>query len=345
MNQENPPFEKSAIKKIAIFRALQLGDMLCSIPAIRAIRNEFSDAQIVLIGLPWQHDLVKRFENYFDDFIEFPGWPGLPERDYSSIEVIRFLREVNDRQFDLVMQMQGNGNFVNPMCMLLGAKYVVGFRRAEENILREEFSPILDEREHEIKRFLRLIKVIGIESNDAKLEFPIRADEIEEATAIKQRLNLSSEKYICIHPGARDKRRRWSADNFSRVGDALVDLGFTILLTGSDAESELLKEVESKMKSAVKNLVRECGHIGIGEMAHLIQGAVGLLSNDTGVSHIASALQVPSVILFSSFSDPHRWSPTNSNLHKSIRTEVLSPEEVIDIALAHFQPTPNVYTL
>lgn len=65
--------------RIAIFRALYLGDMLCSIPAVRAIRTAYPDAEIHLIGLPWQRDFVSPFDGYFNHFIEFPGWPDLPE--------------------------------------------------------------------------------------------------------------------------------------------------------------------------------------------------------------------------------------------------------------------------
>ncbi len=104
MNQHpfvhDPTWSPASIQKVAIFRALQLGDLLNTIPAIRALRQAYPDAEITLLSLPWAGDFVQRFRRYFDRFIHFPGYPGLPEQDFDSQAFGIFLEEMLAERFD-----------------------------------------------------------------------------------------------------------------------------------------------------------------------------------------------------------------------------------------------------
>src|SRR5690242_14588964 len=119
--------EPRDIKKIAIFRALKIGDMLCAVPAFRALRAAYPAAQITLLGLPWAKSFVERFHKYIDRFIHFPGCEGLPEQPYNEAALRNFINKMKIEKFDLVLQMQGNGTIVNPLMFLFDAKNVAGF--------------------------------------------------------------------------------------------------------------------------------------------------------------------------------------------------------------------------
>ena len=301
-----------SLQKIAIFRALQLGDMLCAIPAIRALRSVYPDAHITLLGLAWEESLLTRFPGYFDAFIEFPGYPGLPEQEPDLKRFPAFLNAMQQEQFDLVLQMQGNGSIVNPMLALFNGRYTAGYWR------REDYCPdpalFLEYPEHvnEIERHLLLMNHLGIPSQGKELEFPISAQDKYEFEQLH--LPLTPGEYICIHPGSRGSWRQWPTELFASLADHFASLGWQIVLTGTKQEIPLTMEVASKMQYTAINAA---GITKLGSLAVMIKHARALFSNCTGVSHIAAALQTPSIVI-SMDGEPDRWGPLNKQLHYTI---------------------------
>jgi ADP-heptose:LPS heptosyltransferase len=333
--------EKENIKKIAIFRALQLGDMLCIIPTIRALKAALPEASLTLIGLPWQQSFVNRFHTYFDHFIEFPGWPGLPEQPVDPEKAVAFLKYMQDQRYDLVLQMQGHGAITNTMCMLWGARKIAGLRKEGEYCPDEKLFPVSGDDDHEVLRFLKLTDALAIPQQGTYLEFPFLGEEAEQFNKICAALHLHPGKYVCLHPGARDPKRRWPSRNFAAAGDYLVSQGYTVVLTGSADEKSLLKETADQMKYPVINTIAQLDHVSLGGLAAIIGHSRLLISNDTGVSHIASALRIPSVVIFSPFSDQRRWAPLNASLHRVVAFEkAMDPDFVIRCACEQLAAQP-----
>src|SRR3954469_4029298 len=164
------------IGKIAVFRALPLGDMLCATPALRALRAAFPNAQISLIGLPAARDLVSRLD-YVDDVLEFPGFPGLPERAPDIEALPDFLRSAQAKRFDLIIQMHGDGMLTNSLCATMGARLTAGFYPAGGWCPdAERYTPWVP-RGAEVGRWLRLLLFLGIAARGEQLDLPVRADE------------------------------------------------------------------------------------------------------------------------------------------------------------------------
>jgi ADP-heptose:LPS heptosyltransferase len=325
-----------AFKKIAIFRALYLGDMLCIIPTVRAIRNAYPNAEITLIGLPWQSEFAKRYFKYFDDFIIFPGWPGLPEQEPDEEKINTFLQEVRTKQFDIIFQMQGNGMQTNYACMTWGSKVVTGLKRNDIIVTDDSLFPSSEDSDHEILRFQKLLTPLGISGSGRDLEFPFFENEVHRFEEIKAALNLNERAYVCVHPGARDPKRRWPLENFAFIANRLSEAGWKIVITGSLLEIDLLNALEEKLNYDATNIIRELGEVDLGTLAGIIKHSSMLVSNDTGVSHVASALKTPSVIIFSQNSLMQRWAPLDTTLHKSISHENANdPEYVLSIVLSH----------
>jgi len=301
----------SHVHKIAIFRALQLGDLLCSIPAIRALRYAFPNAHIAFIGLASSKDLISRFASYIDEFIVFPGFPGLPEQEFNAENFEVFSAVMLNKNFDLIIQMQGNGSIVNTMLADLGAKRLAGFSIDEKELLNPLMMPYPNQG-HEINRHLKLMEHLGIENKGAGLEFPLTVqDENEYNKTFKPYLKTG--KYICIHPGSRGAWRQWPIANFASLGNICSAYGFTIVITGTSAEIDIAENLSSLLTH--KPFIAS-GKTNLGTMALLLKNSFALLSNCTGVSHLAAALGTPSLII-SMDGEAERWAPLNKQLHQT----------------------------
>lgn len=311
-------FPPEKTQRIAIFRALNLGDLLCAIPAIRALRSAYPEAHINLIGLPWMADFARRFAHYFDGFVSFPGTAGLPEQVVDLDAFTQFLHRERAAEYDLVLQMHGKGSVTNPVIAMFADRGVAGYYEPGEYRPDEQTFMPYPEGLPEIERHLALMQFLGVPLKGRALEFPISEEESRDAEKMLAQQGVNDKPYVCIHPGARDIRRWWAPKKFAQVADALAEKGFSIVFTGTEQEQAAVERVREKMSSASLNLA---GRTDLGVLGALIAHASLLVSNDTGVSHIAAATGTRSVVIFLA-SDPARWAPLNRDLH-----HVVAPHE------------------
>ncbi len=308
-------FTQTPPKRIALFRALGgLGDILCTVPAFRAVRAAFPQAEIVLVGLASVKPLVARFQQYIDRLLEFPGYPGLPEQPLQLQKIPTFFQLAQQEQFDVAIQMHGSGTITNPLTVMLGARCNAGFFLPGQYCPDEQhFLPYLAH-QSEVQSYLRLLEFLGVPSQGTQLEFPIWEEDRQALQEIEEVDRLVKGEYVCIHPGASTANRRWQPEKFAAVADAIAALGLRIVLTGSTSEIELTQTVASLMKASSLNLA---GKTHLGALAALLEEASLVVCNDTGVSHLADALQVKSVAIFTN-SDPLRWAPLDRDRHRIV---------------------------
>ncbi|MGE5638712.1 MAG: glycosyltransferase family 9 protein [Clostridia bacterium] len=300
--------------KVAVVRALQLGDLLCAVPALRALRGAYPDAHIAFVGLPWAREFVARFFRYLDAFIEFPGFPGLPERECAATALPDFFAGMRAQRFDLAIQLHGSGQLMNPLTMLMGAARNAGFYAAGHYCPDPDRFVEWRAEEHEVLRWLRLLERMGVTAKGTQLEFPLAEQDLREF----QLLRLADLPYAVVHPGSQLPSRRWPLERFAEVADALAAEGLRVVLTGSRSEAELTARLRAAMREPAIDLA---GRTSLGALAAVIGRARLLVSNDTGVSHIAAAMRTPSVIIACG-SDPKRWAPLNRELHRVLSYEV-----------------------
>lgn len=310
-----PLLHRLPIQSVVVFRALHLGDMLCAVPALRALRTALPTAHITLVGLPWAAQFAHRFPAYLDEFLPFPGHPLLPEQTVHNDELPPFYATVCAREFCLAVQLHGCGDIANHIVAGFGATAMAGHCRGKPLATEKTALVPYPETGAEPERLLHLLDQLGAPAAGTHLEFPILREDEEALAASGLAAGLESGDYICVHPGSRQRDTCWPPERFAGVADRLADeFGVRIVLTGSADEAELAQAVADRMHVPAVNAAAP---IPIGAMAALMNRARLLICNDSGVSHIAAGLGLNSVVIFGK-ADIARWAPLDRLRHRCI---------------------------
>jgi ADP-heptose:LPS heptosyltransferase len=299
------------IERIVVFRALQLGDMLCAVPALRALRRAHPDAHIALVGLPWASSFVQRYKHLLDELIVFPGAMGFPEQAETDEHLPSFYEAMRARHVDLAIQLHGSGGVANDILEGMGARLNAGFLKPQERQREGVFMPWPDNLP-EPERYNALMRCLQIDARDLCLEIPLTAEDTQACDALIDTLALDCSKLVLVHPGAQLPSRRWPVERFGEVAARLSDAGWRVGVTGSAGEAELTARVT---QDAGANAIDLAGRTSLGALAALVARAKLIVCNDTGLSHVAAAMRTPSVVIASG-SDTRRWAPLDHSRHR-----------------------------
>ena len=303
--------------RIAVIRALQLGDVLCAVPALRSLRARYRDAQITLIGLPWAHELIRLLPRYVDAVEEFPGFPGIPEAQFDARRTQAFLSRLQAQPFDLALQLHGSGSHINEFTLLLGARCTAVFYRDGDATPENGVTVPWPTSGSEAQRLLVLPLALGCPDTGLALDLDVPDADYVALRALVGGA-LAPRSYVCIHPGARFPSRRWMPERFAAIADELAGRGFTAVLTGTVSETPLTAAVREAMRGPSVDLT---GALTLGALAALVKDAALVVCNDTGMSHVAAAVATPSVVVASG-SDVARWAPDDAQHHRVLWHDV-----------------------
>ncbi|MCU1615809.1 MAG: glycosyl transferase family 9 [Frankiales bacterium] len=302
------PLADPMIRRVALVRLrVGLGDLLCSLPALQRLRAARPDLRVSLITWAETAPVVARMGGAVDELLPFPGADGIPERPPDRGGRRAFLAAAAERRFDLALQVYGDRPAANVVTAALGARLTGGFAPIgwEPPPGRERLHLRYPVHLHEADRHLRLIEHLGVPAGGpARLEFPLTGGDRAEHAATLARHGLSPGRYAVLHPGASSPTRRWPAEDFAAVGDALAADGLAVVLTGVPAEHALAAAVGAAMRAPAVDLT---GATSLGGLAALLRDSAVLVGNDTGSAHLAAAVGARAVTVFLP-GDPVRWA-------------------------------------
>ncbi len=269
-------------RTVVALRALGLGDLLTVIPALRALATAFPRATRLLAApatlAPLAHAAVDL------DAV-------LPVSDLAG--------SVDCRHPEVAVNLHGRGPESHRLLLATAPDRLLAFRHPA--IGESASGPVWREQEHEVERWCRLLRAFDIEADPGDLFLdPERLPPV----AVPDGTTL-------LHPGAKAAARRWPADRWAQVARAEVRRGRPVLITCGAGEETLAEEVRCRA-ALPQACVRRPSNVL--DLAGTVAAAGRVVCGDTGVAHLATALDRPSVLLFGP-SPPERWGPPPGRRH------------------------------
>jgi ADP-heptose:LPS heptosyltransferase len=284
----------SDIRKIAVLRSNGIGDYVFTLPALQSLRQAYPRAEIVVLGKPWHKEFLEGRPGPVDRVETIPPVKGVC--DAPGTEDPRttgsFQGRMRDERFDLLCQLYGGGRYSNPFCRAIGARFTVGMKA--EDASAEGLNAWIPYIYYypEVLRYLEVVKLAGAKEVTRIPRLQTAPRDIGEAHPL---LPHPAPPLVVLNPGASDSRRQWPTDRFASVGKALAAEGYTVSVSGSEADRAICSEVKAGIGGGCLDL---CGKLSLNGLAGLLSLAALVVSNDSGPLHLARALGTPTVCLY-----------------------------------------------
>jgi len=310
---------------ILIVKTSAIGDVTHTLPALHAIRKKYPDAHItwlveeaaadLIIGhKALDRVLVSKRKRWLKDLKKGP------RRGAALMEAYRFLKELRDTEYDLLIDFQSllkSGILI----ALTRAKRKVGFDKGMEHaehshIFLNERIPPVDMDYHAILRELMLLEAIGIgDDREIVFDVPIADEDRDAVRRLLASQGIAGAKtLVAINPQATWETKQWKRGEFAALADRLLEKGYDVVFTGSGDDREEVRNIISRMRNRCGNLA---GETSLKTLAALYEKADVVVSTDTGPMHIAAAVGTPVVALFGPTA-PWRTGPFGDK-HKVVR--------------------------
>ena len=300
--------EPGALRRVLLARVDNLGDVLLTTPAFRAVRQALPWAHLVLLAGPagceagkLNPDIDETILYHAPNEDVYFSLPQDPEREMAAIGALK------ERNFDAAIIFTSYKQSALPvayLCYLAGIPLrAAGSFEGSGSLLThrhryEETVPI----KHETLRGLELTKFLGFPSVEPEMVLVPREEDEEGATRLLEQHSI--ERFVVVHPGSSASSRTYPAERYTSVVEELAGKGgLPVLVTGGPGEEDLSRRVAGSVGVPLG------GETSFGEFAALVGRATVVVTNNTGTTHVASALKTPVVTVFAGTNPPEQWGP------------------------------------
>jgi ADP-heptose:LPS heptosyltransferase len=310
----------SHIKRILIVKQHdQLGDLLVTTPAIRALRKRFPNAFIAIVVREYTMPMIWENPNV-DSIIVF--YEKLKRWDRHKIQ--SFWNQLrSDGGFDCAFMFNSVSRSLSSdlIAVISKAKYIIGPNHIPLDVEIPESiynvtTPRIRKIQHESEHYLDIVRPLGIKADGLDYDLHLTTEEESEADRILYDIGIQNRMLtIGVHFGALNKEKRYPLDKLATAIKWIKENYICEILPiigprEIQQQQELLNRLRNKE-------LRTMPVLSLREACAVIKKLNLLICNDTSMLHIASACQV-STISFHSITDPIQWKPVHER-HVALR--------------------------
>lgn len=299
------------INRILIRAANWVGDAVMSLPATASIRKNFPNAQIYMLAKPWVAPIFEN-NNDIDQIIIYDA----NAAHKGPLGLLRLCRELRQYRFDLAVLIP-NAFSSGLISFFAGIPNRLGYNTDGRSLLLTH--PVNMKPEHKLRHhidyYMGILEGACLHRFSNKLNLMLSQDErINAQNILKNKGVKNPGRIIGINPGAAfGSAKRWFP---IRYADLCIRFqkeyeNISILVFGGPGEEELGQQI---CEIVGKECINLCGKTSLREAVALIEKCSLFITNDSGLMHIAAALDIPQIAVFGP-TNHTTTSPASSNSH------------------------------
>jgi lipopolysaccharide heptosyltransferase II len=284
-------------ERIFVFARTGIGDIVYTIPALRALRRRFPDAHITIEAGERGHSLL-RYCPYVDEV-----WVRIRPRGLRG--KLRSIWNLYRGRFHrAVILDRSDEKTLHTFLARIPQRYGVR-KRLFGRLLTASIE--WDPNAHDMNdHFRKVVELLGCDTSDWRLElFPDPKAYQSLPQKLAQAGWCGERPLVGVNPGASDPHRQWLPERYAQVADALQHDGLRVLLLGGAGDMPLAETILKAMRTEPLTLT---GKLTLDELIVAISGLDALISGDTGPAHLAAAVGTPVVGLYGATS-ARRYGP------------------------------------
>jgi predicted lipopolysaccharide heptosyltransferase III len=269
-------------------------------PSLFALKKFLPHASIDILLEDWVAPVLDGFP-HLDNVVTL-------ERRSTSARA-RVARQLRANNYDVVYNLHG-GTTATLLTRATGAKHRVGYQAYQYARLHNHLSPSSSllwgrDKTHSVEQQLALLGWTGVPVSDRP---PTKLAVTPEASAtIASRLQvagLAAAPFAVIHPAAAFATKQWAADKFGRIAEDLRSQGLAVVVITTPSERPIIDEMNKNIAAPFEAFT----NLSLPEITALLARARLFIGNDSGIAHMAAAVETPSVVIFGSSNRAH-WRP------------------------------------